>query len=59
MIECDPNAALPVFNGRLAACTPRIMRAAALRHWKVSHQFSPRIDSTNMVITMTAWPRAD
>jgi hypothetical protein len=54
MIECDPNAALLVFDRRLAACTPPFMRAAALRHWKVGHQCPPRIDSTNIVITMTA-----
>jgi hypothetical protein len=59
MIECDPNAALPIVDRRLAACTPRFVRTAALRHWKVGHQCPPRISSTNIVITMTAWPRAD
>jgi hypothetical protein len=59
MIEFDPNAEMPVFNGRLAACTPRFVRTAALRHWKVGHQCPPRISSTNIVITMTARPRVD
>ena len=38
VMEFNPNAALPVFDRLLAACTPRFMRAAALRHRKVGHQ---------------------
>ena len=55
IIEYNPNAALPVFDRLLAACTPRLMRAAAPKRRKVGHQCPPRIDSpTNIIITMAA-----
>ena len=38
VMEFDTNAALPVFDRPLAACTPRFIQAAALRHRKVGHQ---------------------
>jgi hypothetical protein len=37
IIEYNPNAALPVFDRLLAACTPRLMRAAAPKRRKVGH----------------------